>query len=589
MFFGVLAHVVGDLHRAEIGPAHGAEVSGFGAFLGKGLVVIAFGGYRVEREIELVFPAEFEASFAQGIVAVLSGRMSFCQVGRMGGYLVSDHTHFDVVLIGKAEVFFGRYVAEHGATVPADHRGSDAGSEVVVARSDIGGQRPKRVEGSFVAPFELLLHVLVYHVHGHVTRAFVHDLAAAFPGSFGQAALDFEFGELRRVVSVGNGTGTQAVADREGHVIGRHDFADLVPIRVEEILLVVGQAPFCHDGTAAGNDTGHALGGGRDEAEQYAGVDGEIIDSLFALLDERVAIDIPIQFFGASADFFEGLVDWNRADWGGAIANDPFAGLVDVLAGGKVHHRIAAPFSGPAHFLDFFFDGGSDRGVADVGIDLHEEVPTDDHRFELRVIDIRGNDRPAASDFGAYEFRSDLAGNVGSPSLARVLFEHAVARGVGVHLDGAIRVLEFRVFANRDVLHLGSDDAFASVVQLSDRLAVRCAERFVVFSVETDHLAAVFSLLGMDFGEVAIVERLNVASFVGFYVAAFEDPVLAKARQAFVYVAVIFGVAPRTCGVVDANGSIVDERAVGKARLGQGDLAHRDAEVFAASLDVYPL
>jgi hypothetical protein len=47
---------------------------------------------------------------------------------------------------------------------------------------------------------------------------------------------------------------------------------------------------------------------------------------------------------------------------------------MDVLAGGKVHHSVRAPLGRPAHLLDFLLDAGGDRAVADVGIDLHQEV-----------------------------------------------------------------------------------------------------------------------------------------------------------------------------------------------------------------------
>jgi hypothetical protein len=30
---------------------------------------------------------------------------------------------------------------------------------------------------------------------------------------------------------------------------------------------------------------------------------------------------------------------------------------VDVFAGGKIHHRVGAPFGGPAHLFHFFLDG----------------------------------------------------------------------------------------------------------------------------------------------------------------------------------------------------------------------------------------
>src|SRR5262249_16785552 len=61
LLFRVLADLLGDLHRAEVGTAHGAEVGELGALLGEGLVVIGARRVGVEREVELVLPAELEA------------------------------------------------------------------------------------------------------------------------------------------------------------------------------------------------------------------------------------------------------------------------------------------------------------------------------------------------------------------------------------------------------------------------------------------------------------------------------------------------------------------------------------------------
>ena len=81
--------------------------------------------------------------------------------------------------------------------------------------------------------------------------AFVHDLHAFGPGAFGEVALDFEFAELGFVVGVGDRAGAEAVADRKAHIVGCHDVANVVPVRVEEILLVMREAPFRHDAAAA--------------------------------------------------------------------------------------------------------------------------------------------------------------------------------------------------------------------------------------------------------------------------------------------------------------------------------------------------
>ena len=130
--------------------------------------------------------------------------MAFGEVGGVGGDFVGDDAVFHVLLVRQAEVFLGRDVAEHRAAIPADHRRADAAGDVVVAGRDVGGERAERVERRFVAPLELLGHVFLDHVHGHVAGAFVHDLHAFGPGAFGEFALHFEFAELRFVVGVGN-------------------------------------------------------------------------------------------------------------------------------------------------------------------------------------------------------------------------------------------------------------------------------------------------------------------------------------------------------------------------------------------------
>src|SRR5207244_4316143 len=60
---GVLAHILRDLHGAEMRAAHRTEVGELGAFLGQGFVVVFARDFGIEGEIELIFPAEFKTSF----------------------------------------------------------------------------------------------------------------------------------------------------------------------------------------------------------------------------------------------------------------------------------------------------------------------------------------------------------------------------------------------------------------------------------------------------------------------------------------------------------------------------------------------
>src|SRR5208283_3067666 len=106
------------------------------------------------------------------------------------------------------------------------------------------------------------------------------------------------------------------------------------------------------DRAAAGDDAGHAPRGQRDEPQQDAGMDGEVIDALLALLDQRVPEDVPGEVLGLAADLFQRLVDGDGADGHGGVAEDPFARLVDVPAGGQVHDRVGTPADGPAHLFN---------------------------------------------------------------------------------------------------------------------------------------------------------------------------------------------------------------------------------------------
>ena len=56
---------------------------------------------------------------------------------------------------------------------------------------------------------------------------------------------------------------------------------------------MVGQAPAGHDGTAAGNDAGHAFGGHRDVWQQHTSMDSHVVHTLFRLLDDGIAEDLP--------------------------------------------------------------------------------------------------------------------------------------------------------------------------------------------------------------------------------------------------------------------------------------------------------
>src|SRR6056297_3140090 len=174
---GIVAHVLGNLHRAEFRPAHRAEVRHLVRVLGHGLVVVFAGTGRVKTQVELVFPAKLEARLRQRIVAHLRPGMPLGQVGRVRRNAVGHQAFAHIVLVGQAKVFLGRHITKHGRAVPADLGGADAGGDVIVARRDVGHQRAQRVERRFVTVGQFLVHVFLDHLHGHMSRPFDHHLA----------------------------------------------------------------------------------------------------------------------------------------------------------------------------------------------------------------------------------------------------------------------------------------------------------------------------------------------------------------------------------------------------------------------------
>src|SRR6185437_14074032 len=176
------------------------------------------------------------------------------------------------------------------------------------------------------------------------------------------------------------------------------------------------------------------------------------------LLDQGVAEQLPGEVLGHTADFFQCLIDRDRADRHRRIAQDPFARFVDVPAGGKIHHGVGAPADRPCHLLDFLGDRTRHRRIADVGIDLHQEIAADDHRLAFRMVDVVRNDRPATRDFVAHEFRRDGLRNRRAEGLAAMLLQQR-------RIPQRFKLL---VLPDRDEFHFRRDSAAPRIVHLGN-------------------------------------------------------------------------------------------------------------------------
>ena len=270
-------------------------------------------------------------------------------------------------------------------------------------------------------------------------------------------------------------------------------------------------------------------------AQQHAGVDREVVDSLLRLFDQRIAEEFPVELFGLPADLFQRLIDRHGADRHRRVAQNPLARLVDVFTRGKIHYRVGAPARGPGHLFDLFVDRRRDRGVADVGVDLHEKAAADDHRFALGMIHVVGKDRASARDLVAHEFAA-----------------HALAQ--------------------RNELHLRRDLAAPCVVHLryvgAGLRATRTAHVRKAQIVELCHCIA-----------PATIERRRRLQ-LGRVVAR-VDPRAAHLRQAVANVELHIGIRIRPARIVQRM-----YRSVGQRQRAPGDPNRR---VRASNINLHPI
>ena len=313
-------------------------------------------------------------------------------------------------------------------------------------------------------------------------------------------------------------------------------------------------------------------------------MDGEIVHALFGLFDQGVAEHLPRQVLGYAVHLLQRLIDGHGADGDGGVPDDPVADVVDVPAGRQVHDVVGAPAGGPDQLVDLVVDAGQDGRVADVGVDLHQEVAADDHRLDLGVVDVGRDDGAAARDLLAHELGRDEVGDRGAEAFAVPFLRGATARDavarclspVGGSPVAARRPAQ--VLADGDELHLGGDDPLPGVFELGHRAAGDAREHAVAGGVEArGEMAA---------GGVAVVLRLDLARVGdGRDVAAFLLPAPAHGRQAFLDVnrGVRVGVGAR--GVVHRHrrllgGGMDVHLAEGDAQVGE-DIA-RDIDLVPA-------
>lgn len=71
----------------------------FARLLRRHFVVIGAGGFRIQRQIKLIFPAKLKARFRHSVIADLRAGVPFGEIGGVGGDFVGNQPLFDVFFI----------------------------------------------------------------------------------------------------------------------------------------------------------------------------------------------------------------------------------------------------------------------------------------------------------------------------------------------------------------------------------------------------------------------------------------------------------------------------------------------------------
>ena len=225
----------------------------------------------------------------QGVVAVAGAGAVPGEVGGVGRDLVGDHALADVFDLGQAQVLLGRHVAEHAGPVPAGQGRADGRGDVVVARGDVGHERararrtgPRCTRSACFSMFMAIWSIGTWPGPSTITwqpRAWARRVSSPRV---------LQLGELGGVGGVGDAAGPQAVAQAERDVVLPHDVAEVVEVRVERVLLVVGDHPLGHERAAPRDDPGDPMGRQRDVVAEDAGVDRHVVDALLGLVLDHV-------------------------------------------------------------------------------------------------------------------------------------------------------------------------------------------------------------------------------------------------------------------------------------------------------------
>ena len=296
----------------------------------------------------------------------------------------------------------GRHVAQKVRARGGGHGPADGSRDVVVARRDVGDERPEHVKRRVVAQALLQLHVGGDLVERHMARPLHHHLHARVPCAAHELADLDELGDLARVGGVVGGPGAHGVAQADGDIVLVQDGKHLVVELVEGVFVAGGLHPGEDERPAAAHDVREParLTERLDDPAVHAGVDG---DEVHAVLGMRAHHIEEVGRFDADERLFQitdGVVHRHGADHRRRPLDERPAKRRRLAAVRQIHDGLSAQLQRHVDLPPFLGFVGDIARDAEVHVHLRAQTAAHALGREAPVVDVRGDgDAPRRHTF----------------------------------------------------------------------------------------------------------------------------------------------------------------------------------------------
>ena len=264
---------------------------------------------------------------------------------------------------------------------------------MIVARRDVGDERPQHVEGCVVAQALLQLHVGGDLVERHVARALHYHLHARIPCAAREFADLDELGDLPRVGGVVGGPGAHGVAQADGYVMLVQDGQHLVVELVEGVLVAGGLHPGEDERPAAAHDVREAarLAEALDGATVHARMDGDEVHAVLGMRAHHVEEVLCRDGDERLLQIADGVVHRHGTDHRRRLLHEGAPERGRLAAVRQIHDGLGAQFKGHVDLLPFLGLAGDVARDAQVHVHLRAQAAAHTLGREARMVDVRRN------------------------------------------------------------------------------------------------------------------------------------------------------------------------------------------------------